>query len=133
MATNSFRFADLQIETLSEAEKPKLPADWPTQFGSTFSPHILRVDWTEEWGWEKPWIKPMHDFSVHPASLVFNFAAENFETLKAYRGVDGRIRLFRPEYKMHRLNLGAVRAALPTFDEDELLKVWRSYRRRKDK
>lgn len=42
--------------------------------------------------------------------------------MKAYRGVDGRIRLFRPDMNMHRMNLTATRSGLPTFDGEEAIK-----------
>lgn len=45
-----------------------------------------------------------------------------FEGFRAYRGTDGRIRLFRPQLNMNRMNVSAKRAGLPTFDGDELLK-----------
>lgn len=41
--------------------------------------------------------------------------------MKAYRGVDGRIRLFRPEMNMHRMNLSAARSGLPTFTGEEMI------------
>lgn len=45
-----------------------------------------------------------------------------FEGMKAYRGVDGRIRVFRPNMNMNRMNLSAKRSGLPTFDGDEMIK-----------
>jgi branched-subunit amino acid aminotransferase/4-amino-4-deoxychorismate lyase len=45
-----------------------------------------------------------------------------FEGMKAYRGVDGKIRFFRPELNMARMNLTAKRSGLPSFDGDEFLK-----------
>lgn len=42
--------------------------------------------------------------------------------MKAYRGVDDKIRLFRPELNMHRMNITAQRSGLPSFDGDELIK-----------
>jgi branched-chain amino acid aminotransferase len=41
--------------------------------------------------------------------------------MKAYRGVDGKIRLFRPDLNMERLLRGAKRAMLPTFDSAEFI------------
>lgn len=41
--------------------------------------------------------------------------------MKAYRGVDGKIRLFRPDLNMKRLLRGAKRQMLPTFDADEYI------------
>ena len=48
-------------------------------------------------------------------------AQELFEGMKAFRGVDGKIRLFRPEQNMSRMTMGAKRACLPIFDEEEFL------------
>lgn len=45
-----------------------------------------------------------------------------FEGLKAYRGVDGKIRIFRPELNMERMNNSAMRTGLPTFIGEELIK-----------
>jgi branched-chain amino acid aminotransferase len=45
-----------------------------------------------------------------------------FEGMKAYRGVDGKIRIFRPEKNMERMNQSALRAGLPTFDGENLIK-----------
>lgn len=45
-----------------------------------------------------------------------------FEGMKAYRGVDGHIRLFRPNMNMNRMNLSAKRSGLPTFEGDEFIK-----------
>lgn len=42
--------------------------------------------------------------------------------MKAYRGVDGHIRIFRPEMNMARMNASAQRSGLPTFEGDEFIK-----------
>lgn len=42
--------------------------------------------------------------------------------MKAYRGVDGKIRLFRPELNMERMNNSAIRSGLPPFRGEELIK-----------
>lgn len=42
--------------------------------------------------------------------------------MKAYRGVDGKIRLFRPDMNMHRMNLTAQRSGLPSFDGEEAIR-----------
>lgn len=43
--------------------------------------------------------------------------------MKAYRGYDGKIRLFRPEMNMARMNVTAYRSGLPTFEGEELIKA----------
>lgn len=45
-----------------------------------------------------------------------------FEGLKAYRGVDGKIRIFRPELNMERMNSSAMRTGLSVFIGEELIK-----------
>ena len=42
--------------------------------------------------------------------------------MKAYRGEDGRLRLFRPDRNMARMLNTAKRSSLPTFDASEMIK-----------
>ncbi|XP_062141957.1 branched-chain-amino-acid aminotransferase, cytosolic-like [Drosophila sulfurigaster albostrigata] len=46
-------------------------------------------------GWQKPEITPLENLVMHPAAKVLHYAVELFEGMKAYRGVDGIIRIFR--------------------------------------
>ncbi|XP_058414628.1 branched-chain-amino-acid aminotransferase, cytosolic isoform X5 [Diceros bicornis minor] len=90
-------------------------------FGTVFTDHMLTVEWSSEFGWEKPHIKPFQNLSVHPGLSAFHYAVELFEGLKAFRGVDNKIRLFRPNLNMDRMYRSAVRATLPVFGREELL------------
>ncbi|XP_054941485.1 branched-chain-amino-acid aminotransferase, cytosolic isoform X2 [Physeter macrocephalus] len=90
-------------------------------FGTVFTDHMLTVEWSSEFGWEKPHIKPLQNLSLHPGSSAFHYAVELFEGLKAFRGVDNKIRLFRPNLNMDRMYRSAMRATLPAFDKEELL------------
>ncbi|KAL2776735.1 branched-chain-amino-acid aminotransferase, cytosolic isoform 1 [Daubentonia madagascariensis] len=82
-------------------------------FGTVFTDHMLTVEWSSEFGWEKPHIKPFQNLSLHPGSSALHYAVELFEGLKAFRGVDNKIRLFRPNLNMDRMHRSAVRATLP--------------------
>ncbi|XP_021927854.1 branched-chain-amino-acid aminotransferase isoform X2 [Zootermopsis nevadensis] len=73
-------------------------------------------------GWQRPEIIPFENIVLHPAAKVLHYATELFEGMKAYRGVDGKIRIFRPEMNMERMNQTALRAGLPTFDGANLIK-----------
>lgn len=42
--------------------------------------------------------------------------------MKVYRGVDDKIRMFRPDLNMARMNNSAIGSGLPTFDGMELIK-----------
>lgn len=90
-------------------------------FGKDFSDHMLEINWTADGGWEQPRIYPLQRFSLHPATTVFHYAIECFEGMKAYRGMDGTIRMFRPDLNMARFNFSMARLSLPPFPEESLL------------
>uniref|UniRef100_A0A8R1HUW5 Branched-chain-amino-acid aminotransferase n=1 Tax=Caenorhabditis japonica TaxID=281687 RepID=A0A8R1HUW5_CAEJA len=119
-AASSFQYADLIVEP--STKKQRLPSD-PTKlgFGRYFSNHIIDIDWDMKEGWFAPKIKQFENFSLHPAAKVLHYAQEVFEGLKAYHGVDGKIRIFRPELNMERMRRSARRSALPDFDTREAL------------
>ena len=60
--------------------------------------------------WESPVVT--EDFSIPLSSFagIFHYAPSCFEGLKAFRGVDGKIRLFRPDRNATRM---AERAEYP--------------------
>ncbi|XP_059538378.1 branched-chain-amino-acid aminotransferase, cytosolic isoform X2 [Myotis daubentonii] len=90
-------------------------------FGTVFTDHMLTIEWSSEFGWEKPHIKPFQNLSLHPASSALHYAVELFEGMKAFRDVDNKIRLFRPNLNMDRMHRSALRATLPGFDKEELM------------
>lgn len=108
--------------TKTTTPKEKLPND-QLVFGKTFTDHMLEIEWTAEAGWGTPKISPYHNLSLDPSTCVFHYAFELFEGMKAYRDKDNNIRTFRPIKNMERMNKSAERIALPTFDEEELLKL----------
>ncbi|EED23733.1 branched-chain amino acid aminotransferase, cytosolic [Talaromyces stipitatus ATCC 10500] len=93
------------------------------QFGKTFTDHMLTMEWTATDGWLTPRIVPYQNLSLDPATCVFHYAFECFEGMKAYKDKDGKIRLFRPDKNMERLNKSSARIALPTFNGDSLTKL----------
>jgi branched-chain amino acid aminotransferase len=58
-----------------------------------------------------------------PTASVLHYATECFEGQKAYRGYDGKLRLFRPDCNAKRLLVSSARIALPAFDPEELEKL----------
>ncbi|XP_060021281.1 branched-chain-amino-acid aminotransferase, cytosolic isoform X4 [Lagenorhynchus albirostris] len=48
-------------------------------FGTVFTDHMLTVEWSSEFGWEKPHIKPLQNLSLHPGSSAFHYAVEAFD------------------------------------------------------
>lgn len=122
-ATNqSFQFSNIQEKICSPDQRNAKPDLSSLVFGKYFTDHMLEIPWTADEGWGTPLISPLHDLKVHPAAKVLHYAIELFEGMKAYRGEDGRLRLFRPDRNMARMYDSAVRASLPAFDTQELVK-----------
>ncbi|XP_055616043.1 branched-chain-amino-acid aminotransferase, cytosolic [Toxorhynchites rutilus septentrionalis] len=119
-----FKYSDLSVRLAAPHQlNPKPDAD-DISFGKYFTDHMLKIAYHRRLGgWQKPEITPMEHLNLHPAAKVFHYAVELFEGMKAYRGVDGRIRLFRPEMNMARMNITAYRSSLPTFNGDELIRA----------
>lgn len=88
-----------------------------------FIDHMLSIEWTASDGWLAPRITPYQNLSLDPATCVFHYAFECFEGMKAYKDKNGKIRLFRPDKNMARLNKSSARIALPTFEGDALIKL----------
>lgn len=116
---------DVKVDSLTvtktSSPKPK-PNDDELVFGKSMSDHMLTLEWNQDTGWQSPSIKPYGNFLLDPKSSVFHYGSEIYEGLKAYRGADGKIRLFRPMENMNRFWNSAKRMALPTFDKEELYK-----------
>ncbi|CAB3396599.1 unnamed protein product [Caenorhabditis bovis] len=68
-------------------------------------------------------MRPFGDFNVHPAAKGLHYAVQLFEVLKAYRGVDGKFRIFRPDKNIERMKRTAIRSCLPDFHMEEALQL----------
>lgn len=108
------KFDDLELELHKTV--PNLPDD-PSKlvFGSKFTDHMLTVEWDKQEGWGKPKIGPLKNLQIHPAAKCLHYSIEIFEGMKAYKGVDDKIRLFRPDLNLNRLYKSAMRSALPVY------------------
>ncbi|CAH0393194.1 unnamed protein product [Bemisia tabaci] len=118
-----FKFSETSVrQCLPSQLKPKPPVS-ELGFGTQFTDHMLRVEYdVDKGGWQSPLIVPLEPLTLHPAAKGLHYALQLFEGMKAYRGVDGRIRVFRPDLNMARMNNSALRISLPQFDGEELLK-----------
>jgi branched-chain amino acid aminotransferase len=85
---------------------------------------MFLMDFEDEKGWYDPRIEPYGPLSLDPATSVLHYGQGLFEGLKAFRGRDGKIRLFRPDRHVERLNRTAHRMCIPPLDPDMVLKSW---------
>ena len=53
--------------------------------------------------WSRPEVTSDFNFSLHCFAGIFHYAPSCFEGLKAYRGADGRVRMFRPDENAKRM------------------------------
>ena len=65
-------------------------------FGNYFTDHMFMMNYTEGKGWYDPRIVPYQNICLDPAAMVFHYAQEMFEGLKAYLSPKGEVLLFRP-------------------------------------
>jgi len=119
----TFRAEDVSVTHRPAQFLKKKPPVEDLFFGKHFTDHMLRIPWTEEGGWERPAIEPFANLSLHPGAKVLHYAVGLFEGTKCYRAADKRLLLFRPDLNMARMNQSAQRAALPTFDGQELIHI----------
>src|SRR5713226_10259760 len=116
--------SEMPIRITKAATKKDKPKDKDLAFGNVFTDHMFVMDFQEEKGWYDPRIEPYGPFPLDPATAVLHYAQALFEGLKAFRGTDGRIRLFRPQKHVERLNKTAHRMCIPALDPDLVVKSW---------
>lgn len=108
--------------TLHQTQQPKTKPNWDSLvFGKHFTDHLFVMDWTKDQGWHQAEIRPYSPFSLDPAAMVFHYGQAIFEGLKAYRGTEGQILLFRAADNLHRLNSSAARMCMPAIPVAEVL------------
>lgn len=86
-------------------------------FGAAFSDHMATAIWSRGTGWHDAKVQARQPFQIDPACAVLHYAQEIFEGMKAYRGENGGISLFRPEQNARRFNASARRMAMPEMPE----------------
>ncbi len=87
-------------------------------FGHIFTDHMFMMNYTEGEGWHDARIVPYGNLSLDPSAMVFHYGQEMFEGLKAYRGEDDTIYLFRPDMNAKRANASNERLCIPEIPED---------------
>ena len=100
------------------------PKDADLGFGTVFTDHMFVMDFEEEKGWYDPRVEPYGPLELDPATAFLHYGQGLFEGLKVFRGQDGRLRLFRPQKHVERLNRTAERMCIPPLDPELTLRSW---------
>ncbi len=112
--------------TKTTSPKAKPADESKLGFGKTFSDHMFIMDYTEGQGWHDARIVPYAPLSLDPSSVVFHYAQECFEGLKAYRTTEGKIQLFRPDCNARRMNNTQERLCMPSIPEEDFVEAIRA-------
>lgn len=113
---------DIKItKTTSPKEKPK--KGQPLGFGHIFTDHMFVMNYTEGQGWHDARIVPYGDIKIAPSAMVFHYGQEMFEGLKAYKGDDGKVYLFRPDMNAKRANNSNTRLCIPQLPVEDFIEA----------
>jgi branched-chain amino acid aminotransferase len=112
-------FMEIIIKKATSKKRKTKPADESKLgFGKIFTDHFFNIKYKESQGWYDPMIEPYRPLQLDPTAMCLHYGQEIFEGLKAYRGKDGSIYLFRPTENIKRMNTSAERMCMPQMDED---------------
>ncbi len=92
-------------------------------FGSVFTDHMFVMNYDEGMGWHDARVVPYENISLSPAAMVFHYGQESFEGLKAYRGEDDEIYLFRPDMNAKRINDSNKRLCIPEIPDEDFVQA----------
>ena len=113
---------DIKI-TRTETPKAKPVPGQKLGFGKIFTDHMFVMNYTEGQGWHDARVEPFHNISLSPAAMVYHYGQEMFEGLKAYKGDDGEVYLFRPDMNAKRTNASNERLVIPQLPEEDFVQA----------
>ena len=93
-------------------------------FGRVFSDHMVSRVYRQG-RWEEPEIIPYQPLALEPGAAMLHYGQTIFEGLKAFRGVDGQARIFRPEMNARRFHDSALRLCMPPVEPEVFLESLR--------
>lgn len=82
-------------------------------FGTAFAQTMATARWSGG-TWGDPEYVPTGPFSFHPATHVLHYGSACFEGLKAHRGTDETVRIFRADAHVDRMQQSAESLLLPS-------------------
>lgn len=119
---------DIKIEKISKSRVTEHDVN-NVPFGKVFSDHMFVAEY-KDGKWHQGTISPYRDVPMSYALSALHYGQSIFEGMKAYKNENGDVNLFRPLDNFKRLNISAVRMAMPEVPEEifmgglmELLKL----------
>lgn len=106
------------VKVEPEKMKAKPSDESKLGFGKIFTDHFFTMQYHADRGWYNAMIEPYRLLSLEPTAMCLHYGQEIFEGLKAYRGKDDQIYLFRPYENIKRMNASALRLCMPEVDPE---------------
>jgi branched-chain amino acid aminotransferase len=111
----------MDIEIIKTKEPKRKPDAAQLGFGKYYTDHMFLMRYDPAQGWHDAKIVPYAPFSIEPAAAVFHYGQECFEGMKAYRGADAKVRLFRPDRNAARFSAAHRRMCIPEIQEADFV------------
>ncbi|MBL8955204.1 MAG: branched-chain amino acid aminotransferase [Myxococcaceae bacterium] len=92
-------------------------------FGKFFSDHMATCECVDG-KWAEPQLVPFGPLSIDPAAGALHYGQAMFEGLKAFRGEDGKVRLFRADANAKRMAKGAPRLCMQAPDPAKAVEIF---------
>ena len=108
----------MEIKVTKAAELKNKPDPKNLGFGKYFTDHMFLMNYEVGKGWHDARIVPYAPLQLDPACMVFHYAQEVFEGMKAYRTPTGQVQLFRPYDNARRMNDSCDRLCIPQVPEE---------------
>jgi len=108
----------LEIKITSVPRTRVLPLAAELGFGRIFTDHMFAMDYEEGRGWFDARIVPYGPIALDPGASVLHYGQAMFDGLKAFRGRDSKVRLFRGRRHAARLSDGAPRLGMVAPDAE---------------
>lgn len=107
---------DIRIEKIENSRLEQVDFE-NIKFGKEFSDHMFVMDY-KDGEWQDARIEPFRNMTFNPAVSVIHYGQSIFEGLKAYKGENDEVLLFRHDRNIKRFNVSAERMCMPTIPEN---------------
>ncbi len=95
--------------------------NWETLGFDYIKTDLRYISVWENGSWDEGKLTEDNTLHISEASTALHYGQQCFEGLKAYRGKDGKIRLFRPDMNAARMKLSCERVLMPEVSEEKFI------------
>ena len=119
---------DIKVKKVEQSFLPNIDFN-NIVFGKVYSDHMFVAEYIND-QWKDLSIIPYEELRIPPGNFTLHYGQSVFEGLKAYKGVNDDIQVFRPYDNLRRMNLSSQRLCMPEIPKEifidglrELLKI----------